>query len=120
MLENSFYHITSFEHENGIVAAEVSFNATDAIFKGHFPGQPVVPGACMLQMEKELLEKAIGQHVQLRKAGNIKYISHITPDAVCIFRIQYVVKEDGYEVAGAISVNGKACYKSKTKYCTLS
>ena len=75
MLGNSFYHITSFEHENGIVTAGVSFNATSTIFKGHFPGQPVVPGACMLQMEKELLEKATGQHVQLRKAGKIKYIS---------------------------------------------
>jgi 3-hydroxyacyl-[acyl-carrier-protein] dehydratase len=120
MLENSFYHITSFEHDNGVVTAGLSFNTAHAIFNGHFPGQPVVPGACMLQMEKELLEKAIGRTVQLEKAINIKYISHITPEIVCAMRIQYTLKDDGIDVAGVITANGQPCYKSKIKYSALS
>lgn len=116
MLENSFYYIQSLEQEDGVVKADFTLDAAHPIFHGHFPDQPVVPGACMLQIEKELLEKAVGSTVQLTKAINIKYIAHITPDMACAMRIQYALKEDGIDVTGVITANGQACYKSKCQY----
>jgi 3-hydroxyacyl-[acyl-carrier-protein] dehydratase len=50
------------------------------IFEGHFPGRPVVPGACLLQIVKELVSMAIGSEVRLTRADQIKFISMIGPD----------------------------------------
>ena len=82
MLQNSFYTLeTAPETTPTRVQATIRLNPDHTIFAGHFPGQPVVPGVCMLQIIKELLESAIGQRVQLTRAGNVKFLTVLTPQA---------------------------------------
>lgn len=57
----------------------VKINPNHAIFKGHFPEFPIVPGAVLLQMLKELVEETIGKKVKLKEAQNIKFIKMILP-----------------------------------------
>ena len=57
-LLHNFYKITYSEHINGTDwAVQVMLNPQHAIYNGHFPQQPVVPGVCMLQIIKECIEK---------------------------------------------------------------
>ena len=77
LLEKNFYTVQSFTNEEGIAKASISINAAHEIFKGHFPGQPVVPGVCMTQIVKELLEKAITKETRLLKADHLKFLSVI-------------------------------------------
>jgi 3-hydroxymyristoyl/3-hydroxydecanoyl-(acyl carrier protein) dehydratase len=56
MLLNSFYTLEAAPETTPTrVQATIRLNPDHAIFAGHFPGQPVVPGVCMLQIIKELL-----------------------------------------------------------------
>ncbi len=50
------------------------------IFKAHFPGMPVTPGVCIIQMALELLGIAVGRPVSLRQVKNAKFLSVITAD----------------------------------------
>ena len=54
--------------------------SSDSVFKGHFPGYPVAPGACNLQMIKECAEKAIGTPVRLTSVKRLKMMHPIVPD----------------------------------------
>ncbi|MBS1934927.1 MAG: hydroxymyristoyl-ACP dehydratase, partial [Bacteroidetes bacterium] len=59
MLQGNFFTITSIAHENISVKAVLELNPAHDIFKGHFPETPVVPGVCMLQMLKEVMENIL-------------------------------------------------------------
>ena len=84
MLLNDFYTIETAGGEMPApVAAEARavlvLNATHPIFTGHFPGQPVVPGACQLQMVEELLSHALGSEYRLVRADQLKFLTPIDP-----------------------------------------
>jgi len=77
--KSDFYSTISFNATADHIAATVQINPEHAIFEGHFPGQPVVPGVCMLQMVKELAEKASEKKLQLRKVAQVKYLQVLVP-----------------------------------------
>ena len=82
MLRPDFYTLTSFS-SNGSSLLEATFlvQPEHAIFAGHFPGQPIVPGVCMLQIIKECLEQAVGHKLMLAQAANIKFLTMLVPEA---------------------------------------
>lgn len=84
MLSGSFFYFHSFrseeqQGEQKLFRAEVILNPDHPIFGGHFPGNPVVPGVCQLQMIRELIEKAVEYPVKLRESDNIKFLRMIDP-----------------------------------------
>jgi 3-hydroxyacyl-[acyl-carrier-protein] dehydratase len=80
MLLNDFFFIDDWQPGNGLARAILRINWGHPIFEGHFPGRPVVPGACLLQIVKELVSMAINSEVRLIRADQIKFISMIGPD----------------------------------------
>ncbi len=80
-LLHDFYQIESFSETGaGACAAVLSLNARHPILEGHFPGFPVVPGVCMMQMTKELLEHAIGRKTRLVSARSLKFLNILNPN----------------------------------------
>jgi 3-hydroxyacyl-[acyl-carrier-protein] dehydratase len=80
MLRNDFYTILSKNtiSENSF-SATISINEKHDIFNGHFPQNPVVPGVCMLQMVKDLLEDELQKAVHLNSIGNVKFTAVVNP-----------------------------------------
>ena len=79
ILLNDFYSILHQESTAGSVKAKVSINKAHKIFEGHFPGLPVVPGVCMVQMVREILEVSVSKTLRIETADNIKFLSVIDP-----------------------------------------
>ena len=71
-LRNSLYYLT----EQGTIR----FNASHPIFAGHFPGHPIVPGACLVQIAQEILSESTGQPMQFTAIRNLKFRQKVTPD----------------------------------------
>lgn len=78
-LKNDFFVIQSLESEDRGLKAGILINAKHAILDGHFPGQPIVPGVCMLQIVKDLLEECLGAKFKLTRADHLKFLSLIDP-----------------------------------------
>jgi 3-hydroxyacyl-[acyl-carrier-protein] dehydratase len=79
VLKNDFYTIKQKEKADGALKAVISLNAVHAIFKGHFPQMPVVPGVCQAQIIKEILEEETGKKLFLHLGDNIKFTGMIIP-----------------------------------------
>ena len=79
MLLGNFFNISDKIITGKHVLVNIDINAMHPIFDGHFPGQPVVPGVCMMQMVKELLETVIEKKTQLSKADHLKFLAVINP-----------------------------------------
>lgn len=102
MLSNDFCAVLNLECLPGEIRAVLQWNKAHAIFQGHFPGQPVVPGVCMLQLVKEVLEKGIAKELLLQESSQMKFLQFIDPrvtEEVDIL-IRYTTEE-----SGAIKVN---------------
>jgi 3-hydroxyacyl-[acyl-carrier-protein] dehydratase len=80
ILLNDFYTLVRIDSGASTVKATIAINKAHKIFQGHFPGLPVVPGVCMLQMVKEIMEVNVGRELMIRAADNMKFLSVINPD----------------------------------------
>ena len=96
MLLNDFFTITDTESSASEIWAELLINANHKIFEGHFPNQPVVPGVCMMQMVKEIVEKVLEKETNLLRADEMKFLAIIDPQVNNRIQatIAYVINED--------------------------
>lgn len=80
MLIKDFYTIAD-QKSIGDSRHEVRVNLhPDAeVYKGHFPGQPIAPGACLTQMVKEVANGIIGKKLTLVEAQQIKFLATVNP-----------------------------------------
>lgn len=79
MVLDSLFMVADFTGTDREISASLTLNESHEIFNGHFPGQPVVPGVCMMQSIKELLERQVGKKLALVEADNMKFLSVIDP-----------------------------------------
>jgi 3-hydroxyacyl-[acyl-carrier-protein] dehydratase len=79
MLLNNFFYVDSLSIIEEKIEAQISINTDHPILKGHFPTQPVVPGVCMIEMLKEVLQLATENKYQLESASVIKFLIMFAP-----------------------------------------
>ena len=76
---DNLFHIESIkEAENGF-AALLCCNPEHLIYQAHFPGNPITPGACLLQTAGELLQRKLGRQLFLKASKNVKYLNVLVP-----------------------------------------
>jgi len=98
MLIEGLYKITANEKTAEGISATVLLNKDHAIFKGHFPGNPVMPGVCMIQIIKELTEETIGKNLFLAVSSNIKFMAIINPEKNPELKLAIDITEENGEV----------------------
>ena len=82
-LNNDIYTIIE-KHDNAVT---IRLLPESAIFKGHFPGNPITPGVCQVGIIGELLETMCGRKLTLCEVKNLKFVEVLKPDVteeVCI------------------------------------
>jgi len=124
MLLNNLYQLMLFEAN-----AEKSLNARirlikeHPIFEGHFPGNPILPGVCTVQIVKELLEKLVNRELMLNKAGNIKYLGFINPMATAEVQFGLIISDSengGISCSATVTAGGNVVCSFKGEYFPLS
>lgn len=107
------FKVESIDHTDNVIKAVLSINADSQIFEGHFPGQPVVPGACMLQLVKDVLTNTLAYKVQLKKGDNLKFAGMIEPGAnhTVYLEISYKLGDGGMTVTAKLSEGDRVCFK---------
>jgi 3-hydroxyacyl-[acyl-carrier-protein] dehydratase len=98
MLMNDLYSIHDMQQGDNTLSGTIRFNQQHQIFDGHFPGQPVVPGVCMIQIVKELLQQHISKPLQLSSTGQVKFLQLITPDVSPEFTLNWKEGDEEYIV----------------------
>ena len=105
MLTGKFFTVVSQQQpaENSIHYT-IDWNGAHPIFEGHFPGQPVVPGVCMMQTIQELLSAAVGKTLLVEKVANMKFLNMIDPrvSPQVTVEIGFTEEEGGYKTNAVI------------------
>lgn len=78
-LKGNFFWIESVEDEVSLPNYKIRLNPAHTIFKVHFPGNPIVPGVCQIELITEILEEYTGKRLSLAEVKNIKFLAVLTP-----------------------------------------
>lgn len=68
-----------------VIEDTISFAADHPALPGHFPGNPIVPGALLLAAATALVKKFAGQPVTGLR--NAKFLTSLKPEVPCHFRL---------------------------------
>jgi len=115
MLQNDFFTFTGLQTEGNIVKTNIELNAAHPIFKGHFPDQPIVPGVCMVQMVKEIVEASINAETSLLKASDLKFLAFIDPkqNKLIQMELRINIADEGIKVDAKLLDDETVLFKFK-------
>ncbi|MFC5194378.1 3-hydroxyacyl-ACP dehydratase [Bizionia hallyeonensis] len=118
MLLKDFYKVNSLESTEGKAIANITINKEHDVFKGHFPGNPVTPGVCMMQIIKELSEEVLSKKLFMESASNVKFMAIInpfkTPDLE--LTLDFEDTKTGFRVKNITKFNDTVALKLITSY----
>lgn len=80
ILKNELYIVKRKEVTDKGACFDIKLNPSHFIYKAHFPGEPITPGVCIVQIAKELLEDVLNKPLQIVKVKNVKFLSVLTPE----------------------------------------
>ena len=89
-LINDFFQIVISNIKEDEIVASVKMNADHSIYHAHFPGNPITPGVCLVQMSTEILEMGIKRHLHLQHAVKIKFCNPMVPSVEPTFIFQKI------------------------------
>ena len=122
MLLDYYYKIKNQQTTGNIILFDVLLLPECDIYKGHFPGMPVAPGVCNIQMIKECVERIAGKPLLLESMMQCKFISMITPkqNLELQIRIESTIIEDNHlKVSATISRENMDCVIFKGEFVQL-
>lgn len=79
MLVPDYYSIKEQYKEADSFVFCVALNPACQVYEGHFPGSPVSPGVCNIQMIKECIELATGKELFMNYIQQCRLTTLITP-----------------------------------------
>lgn len=92
-LLNDFYRIVEQDGRK----CKVEMNGDHKIYKAHFPGNPITPGVCLVQMAVEMCELIWREHYKLEEIEKIRYRHVVKPSDCSTFLFTPYGGENGRE-----------------------
>lgn len=93
---DKLYTVVASTEEKQVADFQIRLNAEHTIFAAHFPGEPILPGACIVQMVAELATLWLGTGKQetlpIVKMSNLKFLAVISPSDVLDLQVKLEVK----------------------------
>ena len=110
MFKNDLYSIDSLEVSGDDIKAVIAIDPKHIIFTGHFPGQPVLPGVCTIEILKELVNEARGSTYALKEASQMKFLSLVDPVQANVLHFQITLSETD----SGLAINAQAALEDGT------
>ncbi|MDR0395087.1 MAG: beta-hydroxyacyl-ACP dehydratase [Tannerella sp.] len=103
-LLNDYFKIDGRTAENGETLFSITLLPEYKAYAGHFPGNPVSPGVCNIQMMKECAEQLAGKPLFLGYISQCRLSAVITPQITpqLQIRMQLSGTDDMYKVCATV------------------
>lgn len=121
MLLKDFYKVTHLTVNDNLATAHITINKDHEVFKGHFPGNPVTPGVCMMQIIKELTEQIVDKKLFMESASNVKFMAIINPEKTpdLVLELDITKTDTGYKVKNTTMFEDTMALKLTNNYLVI-
>lgn len=76
---HNYYHIISQQIEEQSATFIVTLEPSCPVYDGHFPGNPIAPGACNIEMVRQCASIAMGKDIRITAIRLCKFMMLIRP-----------------------------------------
>ncbi len=107
---DSLYSVTQSRKTEGRFEFDISLFPEHFIYKAHFPGEPITPGVCIIQIATELFSLAMDAPMSLYSAKNVKFLKIVSPSDRTDFNFTFskiVVEGDLVKFACVLSAENE-------------
>lgn len=99
MLIKDFYTVLKTTVvDTNTIHVTIKLNKDHDVFNGHFPGNPITPGVCMIQTIKEITQDHVNSTLFLQTISNIKFTALINPNVNAELILELSIIEDNNRV----------------------
>lgn len=118
LLKNNLYIIKNKQVDDRLLNFnyDLELISSSIIYQAHFPGVPITPGVCIVQIGQELVEDALQKKLDIIFVKNVKFLSVLSPEqtSAVTFLLQKIqISEDSKEVKVQIVVKSAEELKAK-------
>jgi len=94
--------------DTGTFEASFAFPADLPVFKGHFPGNPIVPGVLLIECVRYALSQKLARPMRLVACARVKFKGLIRPAQEFELKASYrPLSDESYAVKASISYQGE-------------
>ncbi len=120
-LRNNLYTVTQRAVEGLTGSYTLELQPSCVIYQAHFPGRPITPGVCIVQICQELLEDmllcaGLPHTTKIAMVKNVKFLSVLSPDedTAVVYQMKKVeLSEDNTELKAQVVVSAGEEAKAK-------
>lgn len=122
MFLNQLYSILSSDLQDHVAHFSIELNPDHAIFEGHFPDMPILPGVVQLQIVKELLQFHLNALVRVKDMKTCKFLKIINPKEVNTLQIEIKITAEAEQIETVVLMKDaeNAYLKAQISYTVLS
>ena len=108
--EGFYTQVSDTKTDNGSVVS-TKLNAHHEVYKGHFPGKPVAPGAALTQMVLDEALRLTDNLKTVKEFRQIKFLAVIDPLHVSDLELEFEFKErNGLDMFTCVGRSGETNY----------
>lgn len=82
LLKDKYFQIERVSRDGDAVSCHVRLLADCDVYRGHFPGNPVSPGVCNIEMVAECFNQSCGGHRRIKSIDRCRFTAVASP-SVC-------------------------------------
>jgi len=116
---NDFFTYQILKSADANIEAKIELNPAHALYGGHFPGNPVVPGVCQVHMVKTILSDYLGCQVTMGEAKDVKFLSMIQPQSMNLLSCEITsqkLDEQRYKVTARLNHGETLCMRLRATF----
>lgn len=112
---NDLFEIIDTKSKAESYFSDININSEHLIFKGHFPGNPILPGVCMLELIKILSGIYLNKKLKVVTASDMKFLKVINPMIDCFITSEIIINinENEYSITACLKQNDTPFFKFK-------
>ena len=98
----------------------IDFDPAFRGFEGHFEGNPIVPGVCLILAVRAAAETVLGKSLAARSISNCRFRRPVMAGEQAALRIKFEkAGEDLWTVRGDVRVGGEVCTQIQMRAAAL-
>lgn len=116
-LRDNLYSISDVQQAPESVTYSILLNKDCIIYQAHFPGMPITPGVCIVQITEELLSDYLQKPLQLTSIRNAKFLSILKPtDHVVLVHLKGIKEAEDKVTAQAVIDDNEGTVYAKISF----
>lgn len=77
--ENSYYRLLGTTPTDSGAVFRVALLPGCEVYRGHFPGRPVCPGVCNIELIRQCAERLVGQRLHIHTVSQCRFTAVASP-----------------------------------------